>query len=326
MQRPHDASAVWRRIALVALAGCVVLGASNIYLLRSLPQPSTAAADIANLARATQSAGASEPVLTSRGADGVDTMIAKLESRLQSRPGDAEGWRMLGWSYFNTQRYNEAAEAYAKALGLEPGNADYRSSYGEALVQAAGGVVTPGARQLFDEVLRTEAGDNRSRFYVALAEEQAGHTAAAFERWSALLAAAPPDAEWLTEVRQHLAATGKAMGRESSTPLADISPAEMTPSTIDADQHAAIDGMIAGLREKLQRNPADRDGWVMMIRSLAVRGDRAGAAQGLRDALAAFAGDPPTRLQIEAIARSLGMSAEPSDAAAAANQVTADGP
>lgn len=326
MQGPHDRPGAWRRIALTALAGCVVLGAWNIYLLRSLPQPSTAASDIANLARATQSAEVSEPVLASRGAGGVDAMIAKLETRLQSSPADAEGWRMLGWSYFNTQRYTEAAEAYAKAVYLEPGNADYRSSYGEALVQAAGGVVTPRARQLFDEVLRIETGDSRSRFYVALAEEQAGHMAVAFERWGALLAAAPPDAEWLAEVRQHLATVGKAIGSEPSQPLASVSAAEMTASGIDADQHAAIDGMIAGLRDKLQRNPADRDGWVMMIRSLAVRGDRLGAVQALRDALAAFTGDPPTRQQIEQIAKSLGISAEPSAATAASSQVTADGP
>ena len=40
---------------------------------------------------------------------------------------DAAGWRMLGWSYFETGRFDEAVEAYRNAVAIEPGNADYQS-------------------------------------------------------------------------------------------------------------------------------------------------------------------------------------------------------
>ena len=59
----------------------------------------------------------------SDGLPDVETMIRRLATRLQQNPNDAEGWRMLGWSYFNTNRYAEAATAYDKAIALDPGNA-----------------------------------------------------------------------------------------------------------------------------------------------------------------------------------------------------------
>lgn len=57
----------------------------------------------------------------------VDVMIAKLVARLQSDPSDAKGWKMLGWSYLNTGRADEAAKAYETALKLTPGDADIQS-------------------------------------------------------------------------------------------------------------------------------------------------------------------------------------------------------
>jgi cytochrome c-type biogenesis protein CcmH len=45
----------------------------------------------------------------------VNTMIERLAARLETTPGDIKGWRMLGWSYFNTGHYKQAAAAYAKA-------------------------------------------------------------------------------------------------------------------------------------------------------------------------------------------------------------------
>lgn len=54
----------------------------------------------------------------------VDVMIAKLVARLEQQPDDVKGWKMLGWSYLNTDRPEEAATAYETALKLEPGDKD----------------------------------------------------------------------------------------------------------------------------------------------------------------------------------------------------------
>jgi cytochrome c-type biogenesis protein CcmH len=62
----------------------------------------------------------------------VNTMIERLAARLETTPEDIEGWRMLGWSYFHTARYEQAATAYARAVELDPSSAEIELSYEQA--------------------------------------------------------------------------------------------------------------------------------------------------------------------------------------------------
>jgi cytochrome c-type biogenesis protein CcmH len=68
----------------------------------------------------------------------VDTMIKRLAARLETSPEDSKGWRMLGWSYFHTARYEQAATAYARAAELDPNSADLKLLYEEAKAKASG--------------------------------------------------------------------------------------------------------------------------------------------------------------------------------------------
>lgn len=67
---------------------------------------------------------AGPPAATPANMPDVDAMIGKLAARLEQEPGDAKGWKMLGWSYLNTDRPAEAAKAYQKALAIEPDDQD----------------------------------------------------------------------------------------------------------------------------------------------------------------------------------------------------------
>ena len=95
---------------------------------------------LANLTDYTRSIGADGTASTP--ADGnllpdVNVMIERLADRLQTAPGDVKGWRMLGWSYFNMQLYEQAAAAYAKAVELDPSSAELKASYDEAKAKAS---------------------------------------------------------------------------------------------------------------------------------------------------------------------------------------------
>jgi cytochrome c-type biogenesis protein CcmH len=68
----------------------------------------------------------------------VNTMVERLAARLETAPGDAKGWRMLGWSYFNIGRYEDAAGAYARASALDPNSAEIKLAYEEAKARASG--------------------------------------------------------------------------------------------------------------------------------------------------------------------------------------------
>ncbi len=69
----------------------------------------------------------------------VETMIQRLASRLEASPGDAKGWKTLGWSYFHLARFDEAAHALAKAVALDPGAADVKALFDEAQSKARNG-------------------------------------------------------------------------------------------------------------------------------------------------------------------------------------------
>jgi cytochrome c-type biogenesis protein CcmH len=89
----------------------------------------------------TRSIGTEEPA--SMAADGnllpdVNTMIERLAARLETTPEDIQGWRMLGWSYFNTGHYEQAATAYAKAVELDPNSAELKLAYEGAKAKASG--------------------------------------------------------------------------------------------------------------------------------------------------------------------------------------------
>lgn len=68
----------------------------------------------------------------------VNTMIDRLAARLANAPQDGKGWRMLGWSYFNIGRYEEAAAAYGRASALDPGSTELKLAHEEAKRRAAG--------------------------------------------------------------------------------------------------------------------------------------------------------------------------------------------
>jgi cytochrome c-type biogenesis protein CcmH len=68
----------------------------------------------------------------------VNTMIDRLAARLQTAPDDIKGWRMLGWSYFHTGRFEDAASAYARAVALDPNSAEVKLAYEEAKAKASG--------------------------------------------------------------------------------------------------------------------------------------------------------------------------------------------
>lgn len=67
----------------------------------------------------------------------VETMISRLAARLEGNRQDVDGWRMLGWSYLHTARYDEAVKAFEIALSIDPANSDVASSLAEARAQTA---------------------------------------------------------------------------------------------------------------------------------------------------------------------------------------------
>ena len=72
--------------------------------------------------------------------------ISYLEKATQGLPGNADGWALLGRAYHAGRRYDEAAEAYKKAVELAPQNVGFRATYG--LIAGQAGNLDEGLAQL----------------------------------------------------------------------------------------------------------------------------------------------------------------------------------
>jgi cytochrome c-type biogenesis protein CcmH/NrfG len=61
---------------------------------------------------------------------GNASMIAALEKETRSNPGNLEAWVNLGNSYFDSDQYEKAIDAYTKALEINPDNANVWTDMG----------------------------------------------------------------------------------------------------------------------------------------------------------------------------------------------------
>lgn len=312
------------RIARIVVTAFVILAvpviATPIYLVTGSPetpgQPFASRTDIRVADEATLP-------------EGFEEGVARLVARLEEEPDDFEGWVMLGRALMIVPRYDAAVDAFRRATALSPKNSQAQSLLGEAIVFAAGGTVTPPALRAFEAASAADPKNIAARFYRAVERAQAGEVQEAFDAWLALVADSPADAPWLPDLRARLEEAAEILDVDLAALLPDPlppgsdnlaqPPAPNGPPPADADQQAQIRSMVARLAARLETEPDDADGWLMLGRSYGVLGDSAGSrtayarAAELRpddvQVLAAYArslmDDPPSAGPLPAPARDL---------------------
>ncbi len=124
----------------------------------------------------------------------VEGMVQRLARRLQQNPDDAEGWSMLGRSYFVLKRYGESAQAYDRANQLKQGSdPDLLVAEGAAIALAGDGDLSGKPRELFDAALKIDPDHMRALWFAGQASAQAGDAANAQAHWQRLLKQNLPD-------------------------------------------------------------------------------------------------------------------------------------
>jgi len=319
--RPLPAGAMpWVALGLVAV---VAVCATALYALMGHPEltSTTTGSTVASASAPAQPAAATDP---QHPMGEVSTMIAGLEGRLQQNPNDAQGWQMLGWSYMRTNRPADAAKAYGHAVSLDPGNTEYLSAEGEAMVQSEG-KVSDDAAGIFRRALKGDANDPRSRYFLAIYRDQQGDHKGAMEDFITLLKSAPPDAPWTAQVRNYVEdlARDQHIDISSRLPPAPAASAAPVPQVgmpgstgdqvaaasqmSDSDRQAMIHSMVDKLAGELKTNPHDSGGWVRLMRARMVLGEPGKAAEAYKQARQAFAGTPAAQAALQEAAKSLGV-------------------
>lgn len=230
------------------------------------------------------------------GRPSVEAMILRLEERVNASPEDFEGWLRLGNAYGMVERFEQAADAYRRAIALQPDVAPLHAALAEALALAAGGIVTERAHTEIERALEIDPKEPRARFYQGLELAQRGEQHQALDVWVRLAEDTPSDAPWLPALREQATALARDLGLDPAHVLPEPKPPAMAaeetaPLDPDADetrtladlppeeQQAAIREMVEGLAARLERQPDDVQGWRMLARSYGVLGEPEKAAE-----------------------------------------------
>ena len=243
---------------------------------------------------------------TSSRSTGTAPSIEELELQANANPSDGATWRKLGGAYFDAGQFDNAVHAYGRAAETSPNSALAWSSLGEARVMASKTDPMPAeALADFRKAIAIDPKDPRARYFLAVKKDLSGDHEGAIAEWLALLADTPRDAPWEQDLRRtidqvgrinHIAVAGRitAVKQTQATvpPHGELVSVQGIPGPTAQDLRAAeamppsqqremAQGMVARLEARLRANPADVDGWSMLMRSRVTLGEPEKASSAL---------------------------------------------
>jgi cytochrome c-type biogenesis protein CcmH len=189
---------------------------------------------------------------------GIENTVAEVETYLESNPRNGRGWELLAPVYLRLGRFDDAVKARRNALEIFGPDAARLGDLGEAMVMAAGSVVTAEAKGMFERANAADSEDVMAQYYLGLSAKQDGRRDEAEKRWRALLSRAPEGAPWLPLIKNALARI------DEKNPSVAVEPPE--------HNRGAIDAMVERLAERLKKDGSDVQGWVQLVRSYRVLG------------------------------------------------------
>ncbi|HVJ39037.1 MAG TPA: tetratricopeptide repeat protein [Stenotrophomonas sp.] len=164
---------MWRNAPTFVIATVVVLGLGTAVLYGLVGTPA-GLRDAAPL-----------PLETPRD---IDQAVTELRAALKRDPTQVEGWMLLGRALLGQEKYTEAADAFAEAVRLQPDHAEVLVSAAQARMLAAGsGQPDATAVAWLRQALVLQPEHQRARWFLGVAQRQAGQPGEAAATWAPLL-------------------------------------------------------------------------------------------------------------------------------------------
>tara|TARA_R110002110_G_scaffold143084_3_gene331718 strand:- start:5465 stop:6685 length:1221 start_codon:yes stop_codon:yes gene_type:complete len=227
------------------------------------------------------------------------TLMVRLRATVKARPDDLQGHFLLARNEARSGDFAAAAQAQQEVLRIKGDAAtaaDY-SDYGEFLILAAGGYVSPQAETALRGALARDPQDGRARYYVGLMMVQTGRPDIAFRLWDGLLRRGPENAPWIAPIREQILSIASLAGVDYEIPTTGTGrgpTAEDIEAVTDMsaqDRMEMIGGMVSGLSDRLAAEGGPASDWARLITSLGVLDRRAEARRIYDNAVEVFAGD-----------------------------------
>ncbi|MEM9270662.1 MAG: c-type cytochrome biogenesis protein CcmI, partial [Pseudomonadota bacterium] len=231
------------------------------------------------------------------------SLLAQLREVLKERSTDLRGHQLLANNLAQLGQWSEAHAAQRKVIELQGDAAPGRDfvSLAEYQILAAGGYVSPEAETALANGLQRSPTDPRGRYYSGLLLAQGGRPDLAFEIWVRLLREGPADAPWLPAIQAQLPEVASAAGKMVPGALLPDSPVGRGPNAeameaaqdlSPAERQEMIQGMVAGLANRLATEGGPPEDWARLIRAYGVLGEMRQASDIWNEAREVFADAP----------------------------------
>lgn len=163
-----------------------------------------------------------QPQMSAEGHQGaqIEEMVESLKKRLAENPNDAEGWAMLGRSYYHLGRFEEANQSFAKAVELtaDAPNADYLADYADTLAMTSGRSLQGKPMEAILWALKIAPDHPKSLWLAGTAAFENKDYSAARDYWSRLQKLLPPDSQNAQMVQGNLDEVAQLLGESPAAP------------------------------------------------------------------------------------------------------------
>jgi cytochrome c-type biogenesis protein CcmH len=256
------------RLVLGGLAAGIALLAGGLYAVSGSPDR----ADMPFQARERELLSRDPASLTQ------DEILLLLQERARVNPKDPQPHALMGQVLANIGRDQDALRAYQAVLRRAPDDSEAIAEAAAILTRLNGGTVGGDAQAAFDAALKINPKSPSARFYLGLADWNAGRKDVAIAAWeSAYRALADqPQAQDVLVARAADAMSQLDRGPDAAT---QAGAKDMPP----ADRTAFIASMVTGRTARLAASPNDVALRLSVVRVLMMTGQNEAARQALLD-------------------------------------------
>lgn len=149
-------------------------------------------------------AGAPRKLVESKG-EAFDEKLAEKRRGLAERFGPAAQWMMLSDGLARQGKTKDAANVLLSGLRDTPDDANLWLGLGNALVNHADGVISPGAEFAYRRALTLDPEGPAPRYFYGFALARAGRFEAARDLWAPLADSAPAGSQVKAELESNIA-------------------------------------------------------------------------------------------------------------------------
>lgn len=233
-------SGAWTAAGIAAL---FPIAAVVLYVL--LGTPAALSPDASRMAASTQGDDHASP-------ERIESMIEQVKQKLAQDPSNVDGWVVLARTYYVTQRPQEAAAAFERAVALAPDDADLIADWADTLGVAQGRSLEGKPEELIARALRANPAQWKANALAGTIAFNRKQYPKAVEYWERARAGVEPGSPIAQSIEGSLAEARQLAGMPPGAAATQPPPVAVVPSPKDVaagkakGSAAAAGGTVAG--------------------------------------------------------------------------------